>query len=98
MESQLERILDEVMEAPGVNGVLFTDKHGLCLGEKGHGAKFNSGAVACFADAAAKLDPENKPPKLISLESVNRQCLIKQDAGLTAVIVRTNPTPNTPNL
>ncbi|KAG8226243.1 hypothetical protein J437_LFUL006345 [Ladona fulva] len=68
MEESLDKCLEEIHQLPNVIGVLYADKHGLCLGAKGSASNQSAGVITAIADQAAKLEPNSKPPVVV-LES-----------------------------
>ncbi|XP_038054017.1 ragulator complex protein LAMTOR5-like [Patiria miniata] len=86
MENNLERLLDETLNNPGVVGVLCADKQGLCLGVKGTATPESSGIVVALSQQAALLKPAASTAPVICLESDKGNVLVKSHEDTTLVI------------
>lgn len=86
MEQNLDKLLDETMESPGVVGVLCADKQGLCYSAKGTASAESAGIIASLSQQAALLVPESNSPPVICLESDRGNVLIKTHQDVTIAI------------
>ncbi|KAG5899778.1 hypothetical protein JTB14_006113 [Gonioctena quinquepunctata] len=64
MEKNLDRVMTEIINTPGVNGCIFSDHQGLCLGMKGETRTECAGIIGAIAEEASKIEPQNKPPTI----------------------------------
>uniref|UniRef100_A0A1L8DAA1 Late endosomal/lysosomal adaptor and MAPK and MTOR activator 5 n=1 Tax=Nyssomyia neivai TaxID=330878 RepID=A0A1L8DAA1_9DIPT len=89
MDSGLEALCKEILEAPQTEGCLLANAQGLCLEAKGKVASpESSGILVALSEQAAKLEPNSNPPTVI-LDYKDLTCFIqKHDAHTTAVYRR----------
>lgn len=85
MEKNLHKVLDEVMNKPGVTGVLCADENGLCLASKGTADRLTSGSLVNLMQYAKKLEPA---VPVVALESESKEILLRTDGGFTLAILR----------
>jgi len=57
METALEQKMDDTMKVQDVRGVVCTDLHGLCLGQRGAATKELAGPIAALCDEVNKQWP-----------------------------------------
>ncbi|XP_041458776.1 ragulator complex protein LAMTOR5-like [Lytechinus variegatus] len=86
MEQNLDKLLDETMDAPGVMGVLCADKQGLCYSAKGTVSSGCAGIIASLSQQASLLVPENNSTPVICLESDKGNVMIKSHQDVTIAI------------
>ncbi|XP_018576485.1 ragulator complex protein LAMTOR5 [Anoplophora glabripennis] len=87
MEKNLDRIMEELINKPGVYGCVFADHQGLCLGVKGKASTDSAGVIAAIAEQAAKLEPKSKMP-VIHLEKDNKSCTIHRSGTVTGAVFK----------
>ncbi|XP_059485922.1 ragulator complex protein LAMTOR5 homolog [Neocloeon triangulifer] len=95
METELTRLMEEVLQYPNVKGVMFTDEKGLCVEAKGSCSPLSSGGIYRVAELATRLDPDGKRPSFIHMLGTNsNELLIQQRNNLTVTVMRaTEPNP-----
>ncbi|XP_783035.2 ragulator complex protein LAMTOR5 [Strongylocentrotus purpuratus] len=86
MEQNLDKLLDDTMEGPGVMGVICADKQGLCYSAKGTVSVGSAGIIASLSQQAALLVPESSSAPVICLESDKGNVLIKTHQDVTIAI------------
>lgn len=87
MERELDKVIDETMEVPGVTGCLFADHQGLCLAAKGTAHVDSAGIIVAISEQSCKLQPNLKPP-VINLETDKGQCIIQRHGTITGAIFK----------
>ncbi|KAG8201972.1 hypothetical protein JTE90_027445 [Oedothorax gibbosus] len=86
MEKNLHKVLDDVVNKPGVTGVLCADENGLCLASKGTADRLTAGSLVNLMQYAKKLEPNAVP--VVALESESKEILVRTDGGFTLAIMR----------
>lgn len=87
MEKELDRVIEEIMATPNVNGCLVADYQGLCLAAKGTVHVDSAGIIVAISEQACKIQPNLKPPT-VCLETDKRQCLIQRHGTITGAIYK----------
>ncbi|XP_056649143.1 uncharacterized protein LOC130904024 [Diorhabda carinulata] len=87
MDKNLEHVLEELINTPGVYGCVLADEHGLCLGNKGETSTTTAGIIGAIAEESLKLEPNSKPP-IIHFENDNRSCTIQRIGTITGAIFK----------
>ncbi|KAI8427397.1 hypothetical protein MSG28_001950 [Choristoneura fumiferana] len=87
MEKELDRVIEEIMATPNVNGCLVADHQGLCLASKGTAHVDSAGMIVAISEQACKIQPNLKPPT-VCLETDTKQCLIQRHGTITGAIFK----------
>ncbi|KAK2147608.1 hypothetical protein LSH36_545g04086 [Paralvinella palmiformis] len=90
MEKSIEKLMDEIMTNPGVNGVVCTDAQGLVVAAQGVGRKSTGGQMTGVLDLARDLHPDVKDEPIVCIESDAGSLLLKSCDGITIGIHKTN--------
>ncbi|KAK9708249.1 hypothetical protein K7432_009764 [Basidiobolus ranarum] len=91
METNLETILNNVMNKEGVKGVLLADQNGLCLASKGIAPPSASGFISSIANRAQDLmlTQENDAPAIsVSIESQEHTIIVRKENEMTLAIYK----------
>ncbi|XP_017156262.1 uncharacterized protein LOC108164844 [Drosophila miranda] len=94
METQLEKVLSDIVTQPDTVGALLANRQGLCLGAKGDINPNVSGIGMAISDQVAGLEPRNAVAQpearhpTICLYSGNRRCVIQRNGEITGVIYK----------
>ncbi|KFM77170.1 Hepatitis B virus X-interacting protein-like protein, partial [Stegodyphus mimosarum] len=86
MEKNLHKVLDDVLNKPGVTGVLCADGNGLCLASRGVVDCSASGSLVHLMQLSSKLEPSKVP--ILRLQSDTKDILVQSEGGLTLAVVR----------
>ncbi|SPP78428.1 uncharacterized protein LOC117580792 [Drosophila guanche] len=95
METQLEKVLSDIVTQQDTVGALLANRQGLCLGAKGDINPNVSGIGMAISDQVAALEPksavstqpEARHPT-ICLYSGNRRCVIQRNGEITGIIYK----------
>lgn len=87
MEKELDKVLEEAMETPGVSGVVIADHQGLCVGSRGAVSSSAAGVLVALAEHACRLQPNLRPP-VLTLTGDKTQCIIQRHGTITAAIFK----------
>jgi len=88
MEKPLDRQLEELVNCPGVRGVMCADMQGFCVANKGSVSAQSAGVVASLSEQAANLHPEEKVTPVIVIESDAGNLCIKQNNNIAMAILK----------
>ncbi|KAI0240148.1 Ragulator complex protein LAMTOR5 [Lamellibrachia satsuma] len=86
MEKPLDRQLEELMNTPGVTGVVCADSKGLCLAAKGVGERTAAGLFSSVTQQAGQLHPDIKTSPVVCLETDQSMILLKNHSSVTTAI------------
>lgn len=87
MEKELDKVIEEIMSTPNINGCLVADHQGLCLASKGSAHVDSAGIIVAISEQACKLQPNLKPPT-VCLETEKKKCLIQRHGTITGAIYK----------
>ncbi|KOB66865.1 Uncharacterized protein OBRU01_20509 [Operophtera brumata] len=87
MEKELDKVIEEIMSTPNINGCLVADHQGLCLASKGSAHVDSAGIIVAISEQACKLQPNLKPPT-VCLETEKKKCLIQRHGTITGAIFK----------
>ncbi|XP_076469213.1 ragulator complex protein LAMTOR5-like [Babylonia areolata] len=89
MERAIERQLDEICRAPGMQGAICVDKNGLTLGVRGRMSPSTSGPVSSLGQLASTLHSvESQKPVVVVESQMGGKTLIKEGDGITTAVLR----------
>ncbi|GAB0087410.1 hypothetical protein DMENIID0001_017080 [Sergentomyia squamirostris] len=86
MDSNLEVLCKDILEAPNTEGLLLANQQGLCISAKGKPSPESSGILVALSEQAAKLEPNSNPPTIV-LDYGDKTCFI-QKHGITEAVYR----------
>ncbi|KPI98491.1 PREDICTED: ragulator complex protein LAMTOR5 homolog [Papilio xuthus] len=90
MEKDLDKVVDEIMATPQINGCIVADHQGLCLAAKGTAHVDSAGIIVALSEQACKIQPNLKPPT-ICLETDKKLCLVQRHGTITGAIFKLKP-------
>ena len=90
METTLNKTMEELMGAPGVNGAMCVDKQGLIMTCAGRVPNQSGGYIASLMEDAKLLNPDPTSSFVLSLECSSETILLQEKDGISLAVVKSN--------